>query len=198
MPKKNQRRKPSAGKSHVFDSSTIWETAWIIDLTLDVFLSERERVGKDHYKAPEWLKAYNTTSVSEHDMHPGTCSEYIQFLLAPSVLFLLLYLAYICVKGRTWFEVCVGAVEAGACGALNSKDSCFGLVLFLGENIHTYYLIWIFWIKRPNFTYTGVRCVPWLRCRLLLRCVRGGYGGNLLCVGQQWCVGGLCAGQQIC
>lgn len=34
--------------------------------------------------------------------------------------------------------------------------------------------------------------VPWLRYSLLLRCVCGSYGCNLLSVGQQWCIGGLC------
>lgn len=30
-------------------------------------------------------------------------------------------------------ETCVGGWGGGACGALNSNDSCFGLVLFLRE-----------------------------------------------------------------
>lgn len=33
----------------------------------------------------------------------------------------------------TWFVACVGAGGGGTCGALNSKDSCFGLLLFLRE-----------------------------------------------------------------
>lgn len=32
----------------------------------------------------------------------------------------------------TWGETCVGGCGGGACGALNSNDSCFGLV-FLRE-----------------------------------------------------------------
>ena len=32
---------------------------------------------------------------------------------------------------RTWAGGCVGAGGGGACGALNSNDSCFGLVLLL-------------------------------------------------------------------
>lgn len=41
-------------------------------------------------------KAYNTTSVSEHDMHEGTsgveCGEQIQFLVAPSFFFVFFYI----------------------------------------------------------------------------------------------------------
>lgn len=34
-------------------------------------------------------------------------------------------------------EICVGGWGGGACGALNSYDSCFGLVFVLRENTHS-------------------------------------------------------------
>lgn len=48
------------------------------------------------------------------------------------------------------------------------------------------------WLFGRVMLSSGVWCVPWLRCRLLLRCVCGSYGCNLLSVGQQRCIGGLC------
>lgn len=37
----------------------------------------------------------------------------------------------------TWGEICVGGWGGGACGALNSYDSCFGLVFVLQEKRHS-------------------------------------------------------------